>query len=161
MTWHHPVQRRSGSTRMKAARSTSPSAIYRRRSRVPGASGIIGLEYGEMPAQQQQPFGICPPQIEGRPDTYRGKTGSTVVKINGGVHTNSGVQNHWFYLLRRRRRRNSITATAIAFRALEDIIPLSPSAICATTSAAAPATSMPVWAACKARKTSTVYVLRR
>lgn len=39
--------------------------------------------------------------LEGRPDTYQGTfwhpTSNT--SDNGGVHTNSGVQNFWFYLL--------------------------------------------------------------
>ncbi len=35
------------------------------------------------------------------PDTYRGTFWANVEESddNGGVHTNSGVQNHWFYLL--------------------------------------------------------------
>ena len=42
------------------------------------------------------------PKAYSDPDTYRGEywynTGS-LGGDNGGVHTNSGVQNHWFYLL--------------------------------------------------------------
>lgn len=34
-----------------------------------------------------------------QPDTYKGSGWSTGSSDNGGVHTNSGVQNHWFYLL--------------------------------------------------------------
>ncbi len=39
--------------------------------------------------------------IEGRTDTYEGTYWSdpNSVNDNGGVHTNSGVQNYWFYLL--------------------------------------------------------------
>ncbi len=33
------------------------------------------------------------------PDTYLGTNWFTGTGDNGGVHTNSGVQNHWFYLL--------------------------------------------------------------
>jgi Zn-dependent metalloprotease len=33
------------------------------------------------------------------PDTYKGENWATGPGDNGGVHTNSGVQNYWFYLL--------------------------------------------------------------
>lgn len=33
------------------------------------------------------------------PDTYLGSNWATGTADNGGVHTNSGVQNYWFYLL--------------------------------------------------------------
>ncbi len=36
---------------------------------------------------------------DGHPDTYLGQHWFTSSGDNGGVHTNSGVQNHWFYLL--------------------------------------------------------------
>jgi Zn-dependent metalloprotease len=39
------------------------------------------------------------PYIEGHPDTYLGNGWVTGTQDNGGVHTNSGVQNFWFYLL--------------------------------------------------------------
>lgn len=42
------------------------------------------------------------PKIAGDPDTYEGESWinpSDLQKNHGGVHTNSGVQNHWFYLL--------------------------------------------------------------
>ncbi|MEQ1746327.1 MAG: M4 family metallopeptidase [Saprospiraceae bacterium] len=39
------------------------------------------------------------PKAEDNPDTYRGDFWVTGSGDNGGVHTNSGVQNHWFYLL--------------------------------------------------------------
>jgi Zn-dependent metalloprotease len=39
------------------------------------------------------------PNIHGDPDTYRGTFWVFTDADNGGVHTNSGVQNHWFYLL--------------------------------------------------------------
>ena len=40
------------------------------------------------------------PKMYGHPDTYKGNNwASTTGGDNGGVHTNSGVQNYWFYLL--------------------------------------------------------------
>ena len=39
------------------------------------------------------------PNLYGDPDTYMGTNWFTGAGDNGGVHTNSGVQNHWFYLL--------------------------------------------------------------
>lgn len=39
------------------------------------------------------------PSIFQDPDTYLGSFWVTGSQDNGGVHTNSGVQNHWFYLL--------------------------------------------------------------
>ncbi len=39
------------------------------------------------------------PQEFGDPDTYHGSGWSTDPLDNGGVHTNSGVPNFWFYLL--------------------------------------------------------------
>ena len=33
------------------------------------------------------------------PDTYLGAYWISGENDNGGIHTNSGVQNHWFYLL--------------------------------------------------------------
>lgn len=39
-----------------------------------------------------------PPAL-GDPDTYNGTNWATGVADNGGVHTNSGVQNKWFYIL--------------------------------------------------------------
>lgn len=39
------------------------------------------------------------PNIHGDPDTYLGTNWYTGTGDNGGVHTNSGVQNYWFYLL--------------------------------------------------------------
>jgi Zn-dependent metalloprotease len=38
------------------------------------------------------------PNAEGQPDTYKG-TPSGGTADSGGVHTNSGVLNHWFYIL--------------------------------------------------------------
>lgn len=39
------------------------------------------------------------PNSYGDPDTYQGTNWATGAGDNGGVHTNSGVMNHWFYLL--------------------------------------------------------------
>ncbi len=39
------------------------------------------------------------PNAEGQPDTYQGTYWATGSGDNGGVHTNSGVLNHWFYIL--------------------------------------------------------------
>ena len=39
------------------------------------------------------------PNLFGDPDTYQGTNWYTGTADNGGVHTNSGVQNKWFYIL--------------------------------------------------------------
>jgi bacillolysin len=39
------------------------------------------------------------PNAEGQPDTYKGTSWYSGTGDNGGVHTNSGVLNHWFYIL--------------------------------------------------------------
>lgn len=39
------------------------------------------------------------PSANGHPDTYQGLRWFRGSGDNGGVHSNSGVQNHWFYLL--------------------------------------------------------------
>ena len=39
------------------------------------------------------------PNAKNDPDTYKGTHWHTSSSDNGGVHTNSGVQNFWFYLL--------------------------------------------------------------
>lgn len=39
------------------------------------------------------------PGLYGQPDTYLGNNWYTGTGDNGGVHTNSGVQNYWYYLL--------------------------------------------------------------
>ena len=39
------------------------------------------------------------PNEDGQPDTYHGQNWYTGSMDNGGVHTNSGVANFWFYLL--------------------------------------------------------------
>jgi Zn-dependent metalloprotease len=42
---------------------------------------------------------LANPNIYSQPDTYLGTNWFTGTGDNGGVHTNSGVQNYWFYLL--------------------------------------------------------------
>jgi len=42
---------------------------------------------------------MADPNAYGDPDTYLGTNWYTGPGDNGGVHTNSGVQNYWFYLL--------------------------------------------------------------
>ncbi|HEY5745875.1 MAG TPA: M4 family metallopeptidase [Chryseolinea sp.] len=39
------------------------------------------------------------PNLKSQPDTYAGDMWQTTSEDYGGVHTNSGVQNFWFYLL--------------------------------------------------------------
>jgi bacillolysin len=39
------------------------------------------------------------PKDEGQPDTYKGTNWFSGTADSGGVHTNSGVLNHWFYIL--------------------------------------------------------------
>ena len=39
------------------------------------------------------------PKQYGDPDTYFGENWNSTTSDNGGVHTNSGVQNFWYYLL--------------------------------------------------------------
>ena len=39
------------------------------------------------------------PNAEGQPDTYKGTYWYAGTADSGGVHTNSGVLNHWFYIL--------------------------------------------------------------
>jgi len=42
---------------------------------------------------------MAAPKTEGDPDTYLGRNWERGTSDNGGVHSNSGVQNYWFYLL--------------------------------------------------------------
>lgn len=42
---------------------------------------------------------LANPKILNHPDTYKGDNWYEGDQDNGGVHTNSGVQNYWFYLL--------------------------------------------------------------
>ncbi len=59
------------------------------------ASWIIGLEFGPLNALRS----MSDPYTKGDPDTYLGNAWKTGSADNGGVHSNSGVQNKWYYLL--------------------------------------------------------------
>lgn len=65
-----------------------------------GASGSWRLSEGAVAARLQR--SMSNPQAFGDPDTYLGGGWASTAPgsaDNGGVHTNSGVQNFWFYLL--------------------------------------------------------------
>ncbi|WP_375417252.1 M4 family metallopeptidase [uncultured Hymenobacter sp.] len=78
-----------------------------------GFSDIWGaaVEYYKDPAKQTWLIGedidkvrpslrsMSNPNAESQPDTYQGTYWATGTADNGGVHTNSGVLNHWFYRL--------------------------------------------------------------
>ncbi len=75
-----------------------------------GFSDIFGtaIEYYATPAQSNwligedlsSPFrSMSNPNAYGDPDTYTGTNWATGAADNGGVHTNSGVLNYWYYLL--------------------------------------------------------------
>lgn len=55
---------------------------------------LIGDEISSSPFRS-----MSDPNAYGDPDTYQGNNWATGAGDNGGVHTNSGVMNHWFYLL--------------------------------------------------------------
>lgn len=55
---------------------------------------LIGDEISSSPFRS-----MSDPNAYGDPDTYQGNNWATGAADNGGVHTNSGVMNHWFYLL--------------------------------------------------------------
>ena len=52
----------------------------------------IGQSYGPLRSMKD-------PNAKGDPDTYKGTNWNFTSSDNGGVHTNSGVLNYWFYLL--------------------------------------------------------------
>ncbi|TGE27572.1 M4 family metallopeptidase [Hymenobacter metallicola] len=78
-----------------------------------GFSDIWGacVEYYKAPTKQTWLIGedidkvrpslrsMSNPNAENQPDTYKGTYWYTGTGDNGGVHTNSGVLNHWFYRL--------------------------------------------------------------
>ncbi|MCC2548876.1 M4 family metallopeptidase [Hymenobacter sp. BT175] len=78
-----------------------------------GFSDIWGaaVEYYKAPGKQTWLIGedidkvrpslrsMSNPNAESQPDTYKGTYWYTGTGDNGGVHTNSGVLNHWFYRL--------------------------------------------------------------
>lgn len=49
--------------------------------------------------QQAALRSMSDPNSQSQPDTYKGDYWYTGSGDNGGVHTNSGVLNHWFYIL--------------------------------------------------------------
>lgn len=54
------------------------------------------------------------PNLKQHPDTYNGQYWANPTNLNfdfGGVHFNSGVQNHWFYLLAQNTSTPTITGT--------------------------------------------------
>lgn len=55
---------------------------------------LIGDEMGGTPIRS-----MSNPNLYGNPDTYKGSLWYAGTADNGGVHTNSGVMNYWFYLL--------------------------------------------------------------
>ena len=59
------------------------------------ASWIIGADLGGLNAFRS----MSNPYSKGDPDTYLGNAWKTGSADNGGVHSNSGVQNKWYYLL--------------------------------------------------------------
>ena len=60
---------------------------------IPNAVWLIGEDLGN-------PFrSMSNPNSKGDPDTYLGTFWYTGTADSGGVHTNSGVLNHWFYIL--------------------------------------------------------------
>ncbi|MBL7800470.1 MAG: M4 family metallopeptidase [Chitinophagales bacterium] len=75
-----------------------------------GFSDIFGvaIEYYATPTQSNWLMGedigtpfrsMSNPNAYGDPDTYTGTNWATGAADNGGVHTNSGVLNYWYYLL--------------------------------------------------------------
>ena len=60
---------------------------------IPGADWTIGEDIGTAFRSMSNPNSY------GQPDTYLGTNWYTGTADNGGVHTNSGVQNYWYYLL--------------------------------------------------------------
>jgi bacillolysin len=53
----------------------------------------------EIDKQRESLRSMKNPKAEGQPDTYLGTYWYTGTGDNGGVHYNSGVINHWFYIL--------------------------------------------------------------
>lgn len=65
------------------------------------ANWLLGADFA---LNTTPPFrSMSDPNTRFDPDTYLGQywipTDGSIEEDNGGVHTNSGVQNHWFYLL--------------------------------------------------------------
>ncbi len=60
------------------------------------ADFLIGEEITQAPGTALRD--MQHPNVYGDPDTYTGTNWYTGAADNGGVHTNSGVRNHWFYI---------------------------------------------------------------
>ena len=60
---------------------------------------LIGEEIGSGISTYGPLRSMQDPNAEGDPDTYKGNYWNGTSSDNGGVHTNSGVLNYWFYLL--------------------------------------------------------------
>ncbi len=59
-----------------------------------------GWLVGDEVSSSTPPFrNMAEPKALGHPNTYRGQFWFNSTGDNGGVHTNSGVMNYWFYLL--------------------------------------------------------------
>ena len=58
---------------------------------------LMGEDIGVNPGSALR--SMADPPIKGDPDTYLGTNWRFDSADNGGVHTNSGVQNKWFYLM--------------------------------------------------------------
>jgi Zn-dependent metalloprotease len=71
-------------------------AVIRFWARPERAGWLIGDEI----SASAPPFrNMAAPKTLSHPDTYRGQFWFNGTADNGGVHTNSGVMNYWFYLL--------------------------------------------------------------
>lgn len=71
-------------------------AVIRFWARPEKAGWLIGDEV----SSSAPPFrNMAAPKTLSHPDTYRGQFWFNGTADNGGVHTNSGVMNYWFYLL--------------------------------------------------------------
>jgi Zn-dependent metalloprotease len=66
---------------------------------VPNTNTWLIGENIEMRAGHVSLRSMSNPNAESQPDTYKGTYWYTGTADNGGVHTNSGVLNYWFYLL--------------------------------------------------------------
>lgn len=58
---------------------------------------LMGEDIGVNPGNALR--SMSNPSAKGDPDTYLGSNWNFTSSDNGGVHTNSGVQNKWFYIL--------------------------------------------------------------
>lgn len=64
-------------------------------ARPAAADWLIGGDFGPLNYFRS----MDDPNAKGNPDTYLGTSWSVGTADNGGVHSNSGVQNKWFYLV--------------------------------------------------------------